>query len=168
MGYFDGLTASIFKTNEIGQVIFYPWGIIGKGYILSCEEKQIKVRKFIKLYYIVSLSLIIGIQIALGWLYNIILLPFLFAWYYFTIINYLKGLSKTDEKLTMKESATNSAKAHNIETLWAMLIASVLFVLAGIFILIANMDKWIIALMDIVFFGVSSIKIAYMIKQRNT
>jgi len=34
MGYFEGLTASSFKTDENGQVIFYPWGKIGKGYDL--------------------------------------------------------------------------------------------------------------------------------------
>jgi len=41
MGYFEGLTASSFKTDRNGQVIFYPWGKIGKEYILSGEEKQI-------------------------------------------------------------------------------------------------------------------------------
>jgi len=34
MGYFEGLTASSFKTDENGQVTFYPWGKIGKGYDL--------------------------------------------------------------------------------------------------------------------------------------
>jgi hypothetical protein len=168
MGYFEGLIASSFKTDEKGQVIFYPWGKMGKGYILSRDEQQIEISKFVKLYYVISFASIIGLGIVLGWLYTVILLPFLFAWYYFVITKRLKGLSKSDEKLTLKESYTSSAKAHNAVTLWIMLACSVLFVLAGIFILIVNKEEWILALLSITFFGVCGIAIAYMIKQRNT
>ncbi len=168
MGYFEGLTASSFKTDENGQVIFYPWGKIGKGYILSSEEKQTEVRKFVKLYCVISLPLIIGIGIVLGWLYAFIILPLFFTWYYVAITKHLKDLSKSDVKLTIKESATSSAKAHNVVTLWLMLIGSGLFVLAGVFILIVNKEEWVTVLMCITFFGACSFAFAYMIKQRNT
>lgn len=168
MGYFEGLVAASFKSDEKGQVIFYPWGIIGKGYILSSEENEIEVRKFVKLYYIVSLPLIMGIGILLSWLHAFILIPLLIAWYCIAIRKYLQGLSISDIKLTMKDTRTSSAKAYNIVTLWFMLAGSLLLVFAGILILFVNKEEWITALMGIGFFGLCSIEFAYMIKQRNT
>jgi|TARA_B100000315_G_C14449937_1_gene528626 hypothetical protein len=168
MGYFEGLTASSFKTDENGQLIFYPWGKLGKGYILPTEAKKNEVRNFVKLHYVISLISIIGVGIIFGWLYPVILLPVFYAWYYFTITKHIKGLTKSTAKLTLKESATSSAKAHNVATLWVLFVFSVLFVIAGIFIWIIKKDEWITALMSITFFGACSIAIAYMIKQRNT
>jgi len=29
MGYFDGLTDGIFKSDREGRILVYPWGILG-------------------------------------------------------------------------------------------------------------------------------------------
>ena len=38
MGYFDGLTDGVFKTDSEGKFLFYPWGVPGKGYILPDDS----------------------------------------------------------------------------------------------------------------------------------
>lgn len=167
MGYFDGLAASSFKTNEAGQVIFYPWGKMGKGYTLPTKEKEARIRKFVKLNYVVSLPVIFLAQIILGWQYSLVALLVLSVWYYLSAKKHLKGLLKTDEKLTVKESVASAAKAHNTVTLWIMLVCSVLFVLAGTFFLIFQEEGRVLAAISTIFFGAFSAIFAYTIKQKS-
>lgn len=167
MGYFDGLAASSFKTNKEGQVIFYPWGKMGKGHIVPTEEKQAQLRQLVKLQYMVAFPLILVVQIALGWQYSLVLLPVLSVWYYFSVKKHLKDLPKTDEKITVKESVASSVKAYDNVTLWILLIASLFFVLCGIVFLIFLEEEWVLATMMTAIFVACSAIFAYMIKQKN-
>lgn len=45
MGYFDGLTDACFKNDSSSNPLFYPWGVIGSGFVLESEEKK-KINKF--------------------------------------------------------------------------------------------------------------------------
>lgn len=166
MGYFDGLTDVVFKIDRQGRHLFYPWGTLGRGYILPNTQKKQQIRNFVKLYYIVSLPTIIVVTIAVEWMYAFALLPVGLLWYILTIRRLLRGLEVTQDKLSLAESYTNSAKSHSLETLWLMLVCSILFVLAGIWIL--SEGQWLLGLASIIFFGTGSFFFGYMIKARNT
>ena len=60
MGFLDHLTsmAVIFKKDDDGKLLFYPRIAFGKGYILSGDEKKEEIHRFVKRYYMVTLSLI--------------------------------------------------------------------------------------------------------------
>ena len=40
MSYLDALVNSLFKKSESGATLFYPWGIIGKGYVVSSASEH--------------------------------------------------------------------------------------------------------------------------------
>jgi hypothetical protein len=40
MGYLDGLRDVSFNTDEKGNIIFFPWGIFGKGYIIPAHQND--------------------------------------------------------------------------------------------------------------------------------
>ncbi len=164
MGYFDGLIDASFKTDSEGHLLYYRWGVIGKGYILADDQKKQEVRRFVKLYYIVSLSAIITVGAVIGWIFTIALLPFIFAWYCFATARLLKGLPISSTRLSLRESYTSSAKSNSVRTLWLMLISSTVFVLGGFVVIFFNKDAWFIGLASIVFFGVGALVFAYMIK----
>jgi hypothetical protein len=168
MDYFDGLTDAKFKNDAQGRLLFYPWGILGKGYVLPDESKKQQIRRFVRLSYIVFWPAIIGTIIFIGWVFSFVVLFLLFLWYFFEISRFLKGLPVASERLGLSESYTNSAKSHNMATLWIMLIFSVLFVLSGFAILVHNRDAWFVGLASIIFFGASSLANGYMIKVKNT
>jgi hypothetical protein len=48
-----------------------------------------------------------------------------------------------------------------------MLAVSILFVLAGLWILLVKEEAWIIGLASILFFGLCAVGIGYMIKLKN-
>ena len=121
MGYFDGLTGGVFKIDPEGKFLFYSWGVLGKGYVLPDDFKKQELRKFISLWYKVSLPAIIGIGVGIGWIFTLVLLPFVFSWYYFTTRLLLRGLSITGTRLTLRESYTSSAKSHTTASLGFLL-----------------------------------------------
>jgi hypothetical protein len=59
MGYFDGLIEGNFKTAADGQRLFPPWGVWGKGRVLADARTEQRIRRFLKVYYMVSLPLVI-------------------------------------------------------------------------------------------------------------
>jgi len=168
MDYFDGLTDAKFKTDTQGRLLFYPWGILGKGYVLPDESKKQQIRRFVRLSYIVFWPAIMGTIIFIGWVFSFAVLFLLFLRYFFETSRFLKGLPATSERLSLSESYTNSAKSHNMLTLWILLIFSVLFVLSGFAILVHNKNAWFVGLASIIFFGASSLASGYMIKVKNT
>lgn len=168
MGYFDGLSDAIFKTDAKGRSIFYPWGVLGKGYILSNEPRKQQIRRFIKFYYMVSLPSIIAVGILLGWIISVALLPIFFFWYFFATARLLRGLPVAGGRLSLSESYQSSAQAYAITYLWFMLIFfCITFVLAGIDLLLFHKASRFLGLTVMICCGAGSCVFGYMIKIRN-
>ena len=166
MGYFDGLTASSFKTDEKGNTIFYPWGIFSSGYILPDDIKD-DFRKRIKRSIMFFGPLIILLTILFK-IWAILGLPLYFLGYTIWIKKQTTGLTVSSEKLTFSDATTNSSRSHNLITLWLAEIGAVLFVIAGIIILVNSPKKWIIGLLGIVFFGLCAYIFGKMIKEKRS
>ena len=170
MGYFDGMTDACFKTDAQGTTLFYKWGVLGKGYIIPSADKKDEIRKFLKLYYMISLPIIIVLGAFINWLLaTILVIPF-FIWFQIKISSLTKDLAISNEKLTLKESYTNSAKGHNETTLWLLLIFSILMFLGGLFVLLIakNLKGQILGIGCIIMFGACSAAFIYMLKMKNT
>ncbi len=168
MGYFDSLVDSSFKTDSKGRTVFFLRGIFGKGCILPTEQKKNDLRNFLKKFYIVSLSAIIGTGITVGWLWFVILVPILLFWSYFGVRKHTKGLERTTERLTWKESCRNSASTQSVKTLWFSFIGSALFVVASIFLLVINSISLIWGILGVLFFGACAIGEYKMLKAKNS
>ena len=56
MGYFDALTSSAFKTADDGGKLFFPWGTLGRGYVLGSDEDYLRLRRQIKIFMIAALG----------------------------------------------------------------------------------------------------------------
>jgi hypothetical protein len=169
MGYFDGLTDAIFKKDKTGNTVFYPWGVLGKGRVLSDPAKADQLRSFVRNYYLVTLPtlIVLGILRSLPLLIGIGLL--LILWFLIRCRALLAGTPYSDERLTLKEGYKNSAASHNRLTLWVLLTSSVLFVIVGILIAL-KAHTFVHALFGLgttVFFGACCAAIGYMLKVKH-
>ena len=162
MGYFDGLTDAIFKKDVQGRDLFFPYGILGSGYVLTSEEQKNKIRKFIKIMYIVMLPGIYVAAMLIGFWIAIVILPIYYVWYYFMMKKMMTGLNKSEEKLKVSESYKNSARSHNLWVLIVLELFTFVFVIAGIFIIFSTANLWF-GVLTILFFGFCSAAIGYMI-----
>jgi hypothetical protein len=163
MGYFDALTSSYFKTGQDGRKLFFPWGVIGRGYVIPSEEHYERLRKPLKLYMIVSLTAIIGAAIAFNTLTTLALGGAFMVFYAVWSRQLLRGLSASDERLLLKESMTTQALTHGSFMLWTLQIASLLLVASGVTIFFIDPAQWPMALAVIVFFGFCAVFIARML-----
>ncbi len=164
MGYFDGLADGTFKKDSQGNTVFYPWGVLGKGRVIPDEETRVRLRNFVKLYYQITLPVIIVLSVFRLWLLLVPATIGLVAWFLIHTRTLLKDCPLSTEKLTLKEGYRNSAASHNKPTLWILLVFSLLMVAGGLFLLIAG--KVLIGLGALVMFGLCSAAFIYMLKSK--
>lgn len=162
MGYFDGLADAVFKKDLAGNTLFYPFGVMGSGYVLESDDQRALIRTFYKKMYMVMLPTIVVVQVAIGWWLNVALLPVFYVWYYFYAKKITKRLTKSAEKLKVSEAYKNSAKSHNLTQLIFLELISIGFVAIGFWILLTGRNQFI-ALSSIGFFGLCGVAIGYMI-----
>ena len=166
MGYFDALTSSAFKTTPDGRRLFFPWGALGRGYEIGPEQNYETLRRRIKLWTIVGLVLILVASQLMGFLAGFIAAAAMIAFYFGWMRYVLRSMRPSSERLTVRESMTAQARAHSRASLWTFEAISIAFVLASVFILIVQPDKWLVAIAGMVFFGACAAVFGFMLVQR--
>jgi hypothetical protein len=166
MGYFDALTSGAFKTTPDGRRLFFPWGALGRGYEIGPEQDYETLRRRIKLWTIVGLVLILVACQVLGFLAGFVVTAAMIAFYCGWMRYVLPSLRPSAERLTIRESMITQARAQSPVLLWTFLIVSIAFVLASLFILVAALDKWPVAIAGMVFFGAAAVIFGFMLVQR--
>jgi hypothetical protein len=170
VSYFEGLIEGSFKTAADGQRLFYPWGIFGKGYVLPDALTERRIRKVLKVYYMVSLLLVIIVVPTVrfsgfysGFYYELALITVLLLVYGVGALSLTRRLLTSGERLRLTESLANSGRAHRHAVIWSGFIVSVLFVV-GIGMLL---DRQVgIGLLVILFFGICGTAVGYMLRTR--
>lgn len=161
MGYFNALASGIIKKDKQNRSVYYPWGVLGKGYVIPTEAKETDIKTLVIRFYqcmfalmfvfffVKALLLLLSMGIGLVW--------FLYASHRFTA-----GLEVSQEKLTLKEAYTNSGKQHNLVVLWILLGVSVIFTGLGLLLLLVG--KLGAGLFFTTLFGLCTAAIGYMVK----
>jgi hypothetical protein len=75
----------------------------------------------------------------------------------------LRGLQPSDKSLTLQTKITSVALGCNVVTLWLTEIGLLAFVAAGIFLLVADPSKWLIAVASIGFFRLCAVFAVYLL-----
>lgn len=169
MGYFDGLTSGSFKTTEDGRRLFFPWGVLGRGYIIGSEHHYGRLRQQVKAYIVVSLLVtIVTPSFFHGYTVTCALVAVSIALYLTWMWVLLPRLQAADEGLSLKESMTSQARAHGPVVLWLLTIASLVFVAGGLLMFVAEPSSRIVALAVILFFGFCAAMSIRMLVLRRT
>lgn len=78
MGFFPDLSGGAFKTSADGRHVFYPWGMLGRGYELESPKEYRHLRIGMNLY--VFAILLGGIVLGWRWPFLVIALIGYAAW----------------------------------------------------------------------------------------
>jgi hypothetical protein len=164
MGYFDGLASGIFKKNKQNQSVYYPWGVLGKGYVLPDTERETAIKNMVIMFYQLFFAILIMFFIIFN---NMLTFGIgtlgLVVWFLYKSKQLTKDCPVSTEKLTLKEGYTNSAKAHNMWVLYALLAVSVIFTLIGLVLLIGGRSVGAGLFLGILF-GACCAAFVYMIR----
>jgi hypothetical protein len=161
MGYLDALTSRAFKTMPDGRKVFFPLGVLVRGYVVGSERDYERLRRQYTILFI-AVVLPIGAVIAHEYVAALILMVAYCAIYFAWMWHVLRGLQRSDERLSLREQARTS----NPVVLWAGLIVSIGFVVLGFLILMADLGKWLAAVPAIVLFGLCACVFVFMLENR--
>ena len=168
MGYFDGLASGIIKKDKDNNSVYYPWGVMGKGYVLPDAARETAIKNMVILFYQLFFAVFVVFFILFK---NLLIFGLgtvgLVIWFLVKSKQLTKDCPKSDEKLTLKEGYTNSAKAHNIWVLYLLLAVSVIFALIGLLLLIGGKAVGA-GLFLSTLFGACSAAFIYMIRVKKT
>jgi|SRR5215217_4027457 len=166
--YFEGLVAGNFKTTADGQRLFYPWNVWGKGYVLPDAYTEQRIRKLLKIYYMVWLPLVIivvSIASPFGFYYAFTLIPVGLLVYGVAVRALTHRLLSSGERLRLTESLTISASAYSRAILWFLFAVYTLFVVSGIAMILDSQVG--LGLLIILFFGACGTMCGYMLRMRS-
>lgn len=172
-GYFEGIAAGLFKENENGEAIFFPWGCFwGKGRVIANEPTKTNVRAFVMNYYRANLIISFGVVMFLDIFWLFLSAPLLTVWYHFSLKSLLHSCPYSEEKLTLKDSLTNSAAKYNKFTLYLSIIGSVVFVLSSLLVVINQPEslpfQYIVGCwFGMFFFGACAAASVYVLKVKD-
>lgn len=153
MGYFSRLADHSFIKNEMGEDVFYPYGILGTGYEIECKARLEELKSiYAKLTKVVFIG-IVTISVVFGVWGVAVVCPIYAVWHYLFIKKLTRDMSKTSGKIRPGDAMKNSAQIQSVNTLvWGM-IGSVLFIIACVYLLYTRGIHWQ-PIAGLVFFGV--------------
>lgn len=168
MSFFGAIADSYFKKSSEGKIIFYPWGVIGSGYIIPTEERTAQLKKSFKRLCVFSLLfvyLVLFLGKAFGWPVGLgFMLLYTFG-YYIGVQAVTRNLVKTDEKLTVGEFYSNQSKGLSYINIGLLGLGCLGFVLAGIWGIIQGKGFWV-GLASILFFGFGFLKFLFQLNKK--
>jgi hypothetical protein len=166
MGYFDDLAGSYFKLDANGRTLFFPYGIIGGGYVIASPAERQWITRAITIYMptagVLTAAVIMGSGIVGGIVIGAVLIAFYFAW----MMYQLRGHERAGERMTYLEIARNQAMALHPAMLWTFNLASAALVICAVVLLINVPDNRPTAALGLLLFGAAVAHFSYQIMVR--
>jgi hypothetical protein len=168
MGYFEAIAASSFATDSQGRRLFYPWGVLGKGYVIPTDDDYRRLQTtLVRTYQILIPTMILLIVLAHRWMplvpFGPVLL-FLFS-YPIWVRRVTSGWSRSAERISLRQQIANQAQYQSRSFLWPFLIFSLAFVAGGVG-MIMEQHNWQVGVAPILFFGFGAVLFSWMLISR--
>jgi len=166
--YSDLLTTGYIKTGVDGRKIFYPWGMLGNGYVFPSNDAYERLNDLLKIFTVVAITFVLPPTSAGNYLAATIMFVLTMAFYWSWMRFELPRLQRTQEKLTYRMSFTNFARLLPGWLVWVELILSLAFMAGGIAILITQPTQWMTGLVGILLFGTLAVMsaVALVLRRR--
>jgi hypothetical protein len=131
MGLFNKFSSSDIYKDKEGNTLFYPWGMFGRGVVITTEIAQNQIHRFRKKSLIAAYTLIVLAAITQSYWF-LVVLPFHTAWYYFECAKVTKGLTTTEEKMGYRKFAETRANSLSFKMLILIVAMFVVMLAVGI------------------------------------
>lgn len=152
MGYIDGFIDPHFKPKDSETLIFFPGGIGSRGRIIS-KADEIRIRKFLRIFYITSLWISLVAVASVG-IYALGVLVVLIPWYMAEMRHLLRGKEKTNERFSIHHTFTISAISSGLPTCLLLVFGAVALLGASLWVFLKTKDKFI-GIVGSLFFGLA-------------
>jgi hypothetical protein len=168
INYFKKLGDLMFKSDESGRTLYYPWGSLGRGYVVPDKVTENKIRFFLVAYQCVvyfSFIALIIVQDILQYQiiqFNLFFLSAFIIWL-LGISILTRNLIPSVVKLSFHENMLRAARLRSWKLLWAVFIGQLLFIAMGIS-MISNPEHPLFSIIFVLFFTALAATTGYMLK----
>jgi hypothetical protein len=169
-GFFDDRTNRSIKIAVDGQKLYFPFGAMGRGYVIASEADIARLRWRDKALFIgailttpiaCSLSFPIGMFVVAA--YSICA----FCWELYALHRMQPANERRYARLSLREILAAKANVCGLEELWMLVIAALAFVAGGLFLLHIDPNHWLGATAAIVFSGAGAFVFGCMLILRD-
>jgi len=135
MGYLDGLKQSGFATDEDGTQLFYPWGVLGRGYRLADEHAAKNAKRLVTASTWITLTVILSAAVVRPSLAGLLtMVGAIYVVYTIGAKVVTAHLETAQAKITTRDHLQRQAAAYGRTTLTIMIVLSALMA-AGILLM---------------------------------
>lgn len=168
MGMINSIVSSSFKIDEKGRTCFYPYGVLGRGVIISDDNKKNSLFLFLKIYYLFGIATIAVGSILFGWIISLVICLLICLTHWSIISIMIRGLPYSDAILTFKEASSWTSSNSGISITIILFLASTIFTMGCVYIIFQSADQLLIGVMGILFFGTLDLIYGYLLYQKIT
>lgn len=129
MDIFSDAMDVAFQTDSRGRTLFFPWGVISKGYVVPDADLERRIKHFYKSYYLIAMAGVIMCVVLLGWPVAILLGVVSIVWYAVQTRIYTRRCEPAD--VSVLQHMEDIARKYNLTALWGLFATCVLIVLLG-------------------------------------
>lgn len=158
MGYFEALAASSFTADSEGRRIFFPWGVLGKGYVIPTEDEYERLRAtLVRTYQVLFPATVLLAVLFRSWMpWVLFALPSLFVLGYpIWVRRATSGWNQSAQRLSLRQSIANQAQHHSRPFLWFLFIGGLVFVAGGLWLIAVH--RWYVGIASISLFGFGAV-----------
>lgn len=161
----DSLTRTSFEERD-GRWIFYPYGILSRGFVLANNEKHVQLRRFVKRHLVIVAVALFVPAVTVGPAFVALTVPPMLLWYALAVRRLTRGLPFAQERLALRDNIRAHARRYTLSDLWTLEITFLLFVAAGLWILVAQPENWLVGVVSILAGAACALAVWLMIGTR--
>ena len=166
MGLIDAVTRTSFEERD-GGWIFYPYGVLSRGFVLANGQKHVQLRRFVKRHLLIGGAALLLPSVTVGPAFGLLTVPPVLLWYTLAVRRLTRGLPLARERLALRDNIRAHARRYTLSDLWTLEITFLLFVAAGVGMLVARSENWLAGVVSIAVFVAGALAVGLMIVGRS-
>lgn len=166
MSYINFLSDPLFKKSLEGDTLFYPWSVLGKGYVIKPESRAQSVQAKLNWLNLGAMVVTMMCLQVLNWIYTAIVIGVYCVLYAIFTYRVTRGMQVSAERLKPSESLGKTVANFSLPLIVLVLVASIIFVALGVLIFLVEPKERLLASGTIIFFGFSAIVDVFMLRAK--
>ena len=156
MKFLEAVVGNYFKTAEDGRLLYFPRGVLGRGYIVPSNDEALRLRRQLKCFWAILIvaSFVIPQFIAFGFYVAAAMIGALLLAFSEIGTRYSRRrLQPSHEKLSVRESVIKAALAYGAGLIWFFAISTLSMLMLFTSLLIIKPEDWLWGVLGIVLVG---------------
>lgn len=142
-GYTDALFAGFTKETRDGRKVVYPWGLMGRGYVIANGEIEEQLKQRYAMFAI-AVTFLLGIASSLGGLAGgFAVLIVCLVGYVVYAKRLVAGMEPSNEGLPIAEAYAAMARAYTPRQLWSWVSCGIFLIGIGIVIVVTGQPGFV-------------------------